>query len=121
MVNSKKKLKSDGFEFETIDFDIKNFKKKKPDVQMKILELELELSKMNREKSIILLNKALFMYFIFIVVAVFGILNGYSTVFYSLIVMSFLVLLVGTYPYIRTMYYEEKKISNLIKLIKENL
>lgn len=86
--------------------------------QDKILELELELSKLNREKSVIVLNKAIFMYFLFIIVAVIGIISGYKTFFNVLIVMGLAVLVIGTYPYIKTMYDEEKKLKELVSRFK---
>ena len=82
--------------------------------ESKILEIELEISKLNREKSVIVLNKAMFLYFLFIIVAVIGIVNGYKSFFNVLIIMGLCVLVIGTYPYIKTMYDEEKRLHGLV-------
>ena len=85
----------------------------------KIIELEIELSKINREKSVFVLNKAITLYIIFMVVAVVGMLNGYKSFFNILIVMGFCVLIIGALPYIRTMYSEEKKLKDLMEKLKK--
>jgi uncharacterized membrane protein (DUF485 family) len=81
-----------------------------------VLNLEIEKSKLNREKSLLLLNKALMMYFAFIIIGVVGFINGFLDTRYLniLIVLGFGVLGVGLVPYMITMSKEEKKLNELI-------
>ena len=80
------------------------------------LQLEIEKSKLNREKSLLLLDKSLLMYFAFLIIGVIGFVNKYLDVRYLniMIVLSFGVLAVGFVPYILTMSREEKKLNALI-------
>ena len=81
-----------------------------------LISLELERSKLNREKSVILLDKALLLYFSFLFVGIIGFINGYMQVkqLNMLILMSFGVLIVGIAPYWITMKKEEERINDLI-------
>lgn len=81
-----------------------------------VLALEIEKSKLNREKSLLLLDKALLVYFAFLVVGIIGFVNKYLDARYLnvMIVMSFGVLAVGLVPYMLTMAGEEKKLNALI-------
>ncbi len=81
-----------------------------------LLSLEIEKSKLNREKSILLLDKALLVYFAFLVVGIIGFINKYFDARYLhlMIVMSFGVLAVGLVPYMITMAGEEKRLNALI-------
>jgi uncharacterized membrane protein (DUF485 family) len=71
---------------------------------------------MNREKSLLVLDKALLLYFSFIFVGVIGFISGYLTVILlnTLIILSFGVLVVGVLPYLVTMTREEKRLKELI-------
>lgn len=84
-----------------------------------IYEMELELSKLKRDKSIIVLNKSIFLYFFFIFLAVLSILTGFKTFFNLLVVLGLLSLIVGSVPYIRTMYFEEQNLKNMIDQLKK--
>ncbi|MBI2142810.1 hypothetical protein HYU20_00520 [Candidatus Woesearchaeota archaeon] len=81
-----------------------------------VLALEIEKSKLNREKSLLLLDKALLVYFAFLVVGIIGFINKYLDARYLnvMIVMSFGVLAVGLVPYMLTMAGEERKLNALI-------
>ncbi|MBI4438401.1 hypothetical protein HY640_00550 [Candidatus Woesearchaeota archaeon] len=81
-----------------------------------LVNLEIEKSKLSREKSIILLDKALMLYFLFLFVGIMGFINGYikASVLNALVLMSFGVLVVGIIPYWITMKKEEKKLESLI-------
>jgi len=46
-------------------------------IDKEIIELELEKSRIDREKSMLVLNKGLFLYFSFLFVAVMGFINGF--------------------------------------------
>ena len=82
-----------------------------------VIDLEVEKSRLNREKSMLVMNKSLILYFAFMFVAVLGFINGYinRTLLNVLIVMGLCVLIIGTVPYVRTMHYEEKRLDNLIQ------
>ena len=81
-----------------------------------VLALEIEKSKLNREKSLLLLDKSLLVYFAFLIVGIIGFINGYRDARYlnAMIVMSFGVLAVGLVPYMLTMAGEERKLNALI-------
>lgn len=89
-------------------------------IDKQIIELELEKSRIDREKSMLVLNKGLFLYFCFLFVAVMGFVNGYLSrdLLNILIIMSLTIIIIATLPYIRTMHIEEKRISTLIDDLK---
>ena len=86
--------------------------------KVKIIDMELELSKLNREKSVIVLNKAVFLYFCFLFLAILSVFTGYKETFNTLIIMGLFVIVIGTVPYIKTMYLEEKKLKSLISELR---
>lgn len=77
----------------------------------------LEHSRMNREKSLLVLDKSLLMYFSFIFVGVVGFVAGYFDARFLniMVVLSFGVLLVGIIPYLITMHKEEKRLNSLMQ------
>lgn len=85
-----------------------------------IVYLEIEKSRIKREKARIVLNKSLFLYVAFLLVGVFGFINNYidSTLLNMLIIMGIFVLFIGTLPYILITVKEEKKIDNMLKDFK---
>ena len=87
-----------------------------------IINLEIERSKLNREKSILVLDKALMLYFSFLIIGVVGFVNGYikPDLLNTLIIMSFAVLVIGIAPYFITMRKEEKKLNELISDYEKN-
>ncbi len=84
-----------------------------------VFEIELELSKLKREKSVIVLNKAIFLYFFFIFFAVISLLTGFVAFFNLLVVMGLLSVIIGSIPYINTMYSEEKNLKDMITRLKK--
>ncbi|MBI2133756.1 hypothetical protein HYU11_03685 [Candidatus Woesearchaeota archaeon] len=82
-----------------------------------LINLEIERSKINREKSRLVLDKALMLYFSFLILGILGFINGYVTpkILNLMILMSFGVLVVGITPYFITMRKEEKNLDNLIR------
>ncbi|MBW2996718.1 hypothetical protein KY349_00085 [Candidatus Woesearchaeota archaeon] len=86
-------------------------------LKKEVLELEVEKSRLNREKSMLVMNKSLILYFAFMFVAVLGFINGYidKTLLNVLIVMGLAVLIIGTVPYVRTMHTEEKRLNDLLQ------
>jgi uncharacterized membrane protein (DUF485 family) len=85
-----------------------------------LVEVKLERLKIEREKAVLVLNKALMMYFIFLFIALLGFVNGYIKVKYlnGLVVMGFIVLIVGTIPYVRISRREELELNRLEKELK---
>ena len=89
-------------------------KKKMDNVQVLVY---LEQSRMNREKSLLLFDKSILMYFAFIFVGVVGFVSGFfdNKFMTIMIVLSFGVLAVGTIPYILTMHNEEKRFKLILR------
>lgn len=89
---------------------------KSPKKNTLLISLEMEKSKLNREKSVLVLDKALLLYFSFIFIGVIGFINGLikADILNLLVMMSFGVLIVGIAPYWITMRKEEKRLDELI-------
>jgi len=85
-----------------------------------IVTVELEKSKLNREKALILVDKGLLLYFSFLFIAVLGFLNGYIDVrvLNTMVLMSFGVLIVAITPYLITMRKEESRLDDLLSKLK---
>ena len=81
-----------------------------------LVSIELERSKLNREKSLILLDKALLIYFSFLFVGVVGFVSGYvkNDVLNMLIILGFGALIVGVIPYIVTMHKEGVRLDEML-------
>ncbi|MBN1544356.1 hypothetical protein JW898_02735 [Candidatus Woesearchaeota archaeon] len=86
-------------------------------LRKEVIDLEVEKSRLNREKSMLVMNKSLILYFAFMFVAVLGFINGYinRTLLNVLIVMGLCVLIIGTVPYVKTMHTEEKRLNDLLQ------
>ena len=93
-------------------------RKNMSEIQASIL---LEHSRMNREKSLLVLDKSLLMYFSFIFVGVVGFVGGYLDAKFLniMVVLSFGVLGVGIVPYVMTMHREEQRLKGMIENSKE--
>ena len=91
-----------------------------PKFNRDLMYLELERSRIKREKSKIVLNKSLFLYFAFLLVGVVGISFDFidTVVLNSLILAGIFVLVVGTVPYLLVVTNEEKKINRMIEELK---
>ena len=89
--------------------------------ELGIIYLEIEKSRIKREKSKIVLNKSLFLYAVFLAVGIFGFINNYldSSMLNVLIIMGIFVLVTGTLPYVLVSLKEEKKIDRMIKELKK--
>ncbi|MBT5021986.1 hypothetical protein HOK51_00915 [Candidatus Woesearchaeota archaeon] len=85
-------------------------------IPTEVINLEVEKSRLNREKSMLVMNKSLILYFCFMFVAVLGFVNGYisKNLLNVLIVMGLAVLIVGAVPYVKTMHTEETRLNKLI-------
>jgi hypothetical protein len=91
------------------------------ELNKQVIELEVEKSRLNREKSMLVMNKSLILYFCFMFVAVLGFINGYigRTLLNVLIVMGLCVLIIGTVPYVKTMHSEELRLDDLIRRVSK--
>ena len=87
----------------------------------KVYEVIIEKSRLNREKSMLILNKALLLYFTFLFVGVIGFVYGYVDGLWLniLIIMGLGVLIIGILPYIRIIQAEEKKLDDMLKELRE--
>ncbi len=85
-----------------------------------LVSLEVERSKLNREKSRLVLDKALMLYFSFLIVGVIGFINGFITarMLNMLVILSFGVLFIGILPYVMSMRKEEKYFDEMINSYK---
>jgi len=79
--------------------------------------LEIEKSRIKREKAKLVLEKSIALYFIFMLIAVLGFVFKYidSFMLNTLIVVGIIILLAGTVPYMLIVYKEEKKIDSYLK------
>ncbi len=93
---------------------------KRNQIEEKIIDIEIEKSRLNREKSIMVLDKAVFLYFSFLFIAVIGFVNQYiSRNFLNVLIgMGLCVLIIGTLPYITIMSKEEKNLDKIINTLK---
>ncbi len=83
-----------------------------------VLEMELEVSKLRREKSVFVLNKSIFLYFFFIFLGVVGLLTGYESVFNTLVILGLLSIIIGSIPYLRIMHSEEKNLEEMLDKLR---
>jgi len=99
------------------------FVAKKNDLDAIQTSIILEHSRMNREKSLLVLDKSLLMYFSFIFVGVVGFVAGYFDAKFLniMVVLSFGVLAVGIIPYLITMHREETRLKALLNIKKNKI
>ena len=79
--------------------------------------LEIEKSKIKREKSKLVLEKSISLYFIFMLIGVIGFVFDYidSFMLNTLIVLGIIILIAGALPYVLTVSRSEKQIDNYLK------
>ena len=94
---------------------------KKSEVDREITYLELEKSRINREKAKIVLNMGLVLYFGFLVVGVIGFAFEYidSFLLNFLVIGGIVVLIVSTLPYLVIIHKEEKWIKLKLDELKK--
>jgi undecaprenyl pyrophosphate phosphatase UppP len=90
------------------------------DTEREVIYLEIEKSKINREKSKIVLNKSLVLYITFTIVGIMGFAFDYidSFLLNVLVVIGIVVLIIGIVPYHMITHKEEKKINELLNKFK---
>ena len=92
----------------------------KKEVSEKIIELELKKLDIKREKAKLVLDKSIWLYFLFMIVGAMGYVYGYVNprMLNLLIITAFIILIIGTIPYMITVSKEEKNINSFIEKLK---
>lgn len=85
-----------------------------------LIDLKIERARIIREKASVLLDKALFLYFTAIFVAVLGFVNNYVTrgLLNLIVIFGLVVVLVSFIPYMRDSLAEKTLIDKLISKAK---
>jgi len=91
-------------------------KRKLSDVEKQYISLQIEKLRISREKSILILNKGVFLFFTFLA---FGIFAGFNNLISTqtlniLVIMGSLALVVSIMPYQTAAKKEEKKIDKML-------
>ena len=91
-------------------------KRKLTEAEKQIIMLKIEKVKLQREKSLLILNKSVMLFFAFLAVAVIGIINNKITSFQLnfLIVLGLVALVIGVLPYGLGTRKEEKELEKTI-------
>ena len=94
----------------------KEFSKK----DSELIYLEIEKSRINREKSKAALDKSFMLYFAFLIVGIVGFASGQITsyVLNVLVICGFVILILGTLPYVIITTKEDKFINGKIRKLK---
>ena len=89
--------------------------------QKEIIYLEIEKSRINREKSKAVLDKSFILYFSFLVVGVVGFAAGFidSKVLTTLVLAGIVILITGTLPYVLITTKEDRFIDKKIEQFKK--
>ena len=93
---------------------------KKSDKESEIDYLEIEKSRINREKARIVVNMGLMLYFGFLIVGIIGFTFDYidSTMLNVLVICGIVILVVSTLPYIIIVHNEDRWINSKLKELK---
>ena len=85
-----------------------------------IVYLKLELSRLNRDKSHLVLDKSLMLYFVFLFIGVLGFVKGYltSAFLHILVYFGIAVLIIGLIPYVMTMKKESDNMNELVEAME---
>jgi hypothetical protein len=94
---------------------------KKRLVDNEIAYLEIEESKINREKSQNVLNKGFTIYFFFLVLGIVGFVTDYltSNLLNMFVITGLIILIISTLPYLAAISKEENLIKSLLKELKK--
>ena len=90
-------------------------------IQQEIDMLELEKSKISREKASVVLNKGLTLYVAFLLVGIIGFANEYidSFMLNVLVIAGIVVLVISTLPYVIIVHNEERWINKRLQELKK--
>ncbi len=93
------------------------------DFELKILEIQIERSRIKRERAILVFSLSLFVYFSFLFIAVFGFVNHYldARMLNLLILTGLLALCIGVLPNAVLMYNESKRFDRFYGELKKRL
>jgi hypothetical protein len=88
--------------------------------EREIIYLEIERLRIRREKSMLVLNKSLMLYFCFLLVGVVGFVFKYidSFMLNILIILGIVILIAGSAPYLFTIHKEEKIIDKRLQELR---
>ena len=92
----------------------------KKSVDNEVIYLEIEKSRISREKAKIVLNFGLILYFGFLIAGVIGFAFEYidSFLLNILVICGIVILIVSTVPYLVTVHREEKLINLKLSKLK---
>jgi uncharacterized membrane protein YqjE len=96
-------------------------KRKISEAEKQIIMLKIERVRLEREKSMMILNKAVMLFFAFLVVAVVGLINNIvtPTQLNILVMVGVSALIIGIIPYSISIRKEEKDIEATLKELTE--
>lgn len=91
------------------------------ELSMQIINLEIQKTKLNVEKSTLIFNKGILIYFSFLFVGIIGVMQGYvqQATLNLLIILGMLAMIVGAIPYLFTSKREEKKLNELLDVLRK--
>ncbi|MBU0615516.1 MAG: hypothetical protein KJ601_05460 [Nanoarchaeota archaeon] len=91
------------------------------DREKEIAYLEIEESRIEREKAQTVLNKGFMIYLSFLLIGIVGFVSDYitSSLLNLFVIMGLLILVVSTMPYLTAISREEKVIKNLLKELRK--
>lgn len=91
-------------------------KRKLTEAEKQIITLKIEKIKLQRDKSLIILNKSVMLFFAFLAVAVIGLVNRVITTLQLniLIIIGILALIIGVLPYGIESRKEERELEKII-------
>jgi len=95
-------------------------KKEVSSVAREIIYLEIEKSRIDREKAKTVLDKSFMLYFAFLLVGVVGFAGNYinNVVLNALVIAGVAILMIGTLPYIIITSREERFIKEKLNKLK---
>lgn len=96
-------------------------KRKISEAEKQIIMLKIERVRLEREKSMMILNKAVMLFFAFLVVAVVGLINNIvtPTQLNILVMVGVSALIIGVIPYSISIRKEERDIEQTLKELTE--
>lgn len=97
--------------------DFRNIPKRKiSEAEKQIIMLKIEKVKMQRERSLVILNKSVMLFFALLAVAVVGLINKIITIVQLniLVIIGISALLIGVMPYSIASRKEEKDLEKTI-------
>lgn len=85
-------------------------------IQEKIIDLKIERLRLERERAVLILNKGIIVYFVFLLGAIIGRINGVisGSLFNWLVILGLLILIISVVPYSKTMHREEDEIARML-------